>query len=81
MPLRSEIVGIRTMAEGQNPASELKSTGAIAFLWQRKSWWLLPLAVLVLLLGAIYVLVHLSASDPETYPTSSRANPSYSRVC
>jgi hypothetical protein len=70
-----------TMVEGQSPADTRKQEGAVTFLWKRKSWWLLPLAVLILLLGAIYVLVHLSASDPETYPTSSRVHSSYSRLC
>jgi Family of unknown function (DUF5989) len=58
-----------------------KTGGAWEFLWKRKTWWLWPLIVLVFLLGAIYVLVHLSASDPETYPTSSRTASSYTRLC
>lgn len=69
------------MPKEQSPASTTKNEGAFAFLWKRKSWWLLPLAVLVFLLGAIYFLVHLSVSDPETYPTSSRVHSSYSRLC
>jgi Family of unknown function (DUF5989) len=69
------------MVEGQSLAEATKKEGAVTFLWKRKSWWLLPLAVLILLLVAIYVLVHLSASDPETYPTSWRVHSSYSRLC
>jgi len=66
------------MSEAQEAA---KTGGVWDFLWKRKTWWLLPLIVLVILLGAIYVLVHLSASDPETYPTSSRTASSYARLC
>lgn len=36
----------------------------------RKLWWLLPLGVLVLLMGMIYMLVHMSSADPEMYPTT-----------
>jgi len=67
--------------EAQNQVDAAENRGIIAFLWQRKSWWLLPLAVLLCLLGTIYLLVHLSASDPETYPTSSRDCSHYSRLC
>jgi hypothetical protein len=44
--------------------------GLFQRLWRQKSWWLLPLVVLLLLIGAFYVLGHLSAADPETYPTT-----------
>jgi Family of unknown function (DUF5989) len=37
---------------------------------RRKLWWLLPLIVLLVLLGVIYLLSHLSAADSEMYPTT-----------
>jgi hypothetical protein len=36
----------------------------------RRPWLLLALAVLVVLVGIIYLLSHLSAADSEMYPTS-----------
>jgi hypothetical protein len=76
---RPQEIGMSEAREGTEQGME--HGGVFGFLWKRKSWWLLPLVVLVLLLGAIYVLVHLSASDPETYPTSSRSESHYSRLC
>lgn len=61
--------------------AERPSAKAGEFSWRRKVWWVLPLVVLILLLGAIYVLVHLSASDPETYPTSLRNDSYCPRLC
>lgn len=46
--------------------------GVWRLLWQWKSWWLLPLAVLAILLAIIYALAHLSAADSEMYPTTMR---------
>ena len=40
-------------------------------MWKHRLWWMLPLGVLLLLLGAIYALEHLSKTDSEMYPTSS----------
>jgi uncharacterized membrane protein len=58
------------MGEPVRGVQGVQRGGAIALLWQRKNWWLLPLGVLVLLLVIIYVLVHLSATDSEMYPTT-----------
>jgi len=55
--------------------------GFSGFLRQRKSWWLVPLAVLVILLGILYVLGHLSSADPETYPTTLEGNAAVRTVC
>jgi hypothetical protein len=48
--------------------------GVVNFLWQRRVWWLLPLAVLVLLVGILYVLGHMSSTDTEMYPTTYQSN-------
>jgi hypothetical protein len=59
-----------------------EATGSLfSFLWQRKSWWLLPVAVLFLLLGILYVLGHMSSADPETYPTTRQNNSAVTTVC
>jgi hypothetical protein len=44
-------------------------------------WWLLPLVVLLFLIGIIYVLGHMSAADPEMYPTTHLNNNPYFHVC
>ncbi len=49
--------------------------------WKHRLWWLLPLAVLLLLLGAIYALEHLSSADSEMYPTSSQFYSARLRFC
>jgi hypothetical protein len=67
--------------EAEKQLNTLRNGGALPFLWRRRDWWLLPLTVLVFLIAAIYFLVHLSASDPETYPTSSRTHSYCSRLC
>jgi hypothetical protein len=50
-------------------------------LWQHRSWWLLPMVVLFLLIGVFYVLGHLAAADPEMYPTTFLSRLSYLRAC
>jgi hypothetical protein len=55
--------------------------GFLSRAWKHRLWWLLPLGVLLLLLGVIYALEHLSSADSEMYPTSSRNYFSLSRPC
>jgi hypothetical protein len=38
------------------------------FLFQRKNWWLLPIAVLILLIGIVLVLAQVSSVAPWMYP-------------
>lgn len=38
----------------------------------RRLWWLLPVAVLFILLAVIYVLGRMSSADSEMYPTTQR---------
>jgi len=66
---------------GQGTEVTSRKAGTLTLLWQRKGWWVLPFVVFFLLLAAIYLLVHLSASDPETYQTTSRTDICYSRLC
>jgi hypothetical protein len=56
----------------QQLAAPPGTRNAFSFLWQRRVWWLLPLVVLALLIGIIYVLAHLSSADSEMYPTTSQ---------
>ena len=58
----------RQVKEGLQPES---GGGFLNALWRNRLWWMLPLGVLLLLLGAIYALEHLSKTDSEMYPTSS----------
>lgn len=39
---------------------------------KRKLWWVLPLAVLLVLIGVIYFLGHMGATDAEMYRTTQR---------
>jgi beta-lactamase regulating signal transducer with metallopeptidase domain len=39
-----------------------------SFMWQRKLWWLTPLAVLILLIGILFVLAQVSSVAPWMYP-------------
>lgn len=66
--------------EKEMPQSEAAG-GLFDFLRQRKSWWLVPLAVLCLLLGILYVLGHMSSADPETYPTTRGDDAAAITVC
>lgn len=38
------------------------------FLWQRRLWWLLPLAVLLFLIGILFALAQMSSVAPWMYP-------------
>ncbi len=39
-----------------------------SFLWQRKLWWMIPLAVLMLLLGLLLAFAQVSSVAPWMYP-------------
>jgi beta-lactamase regulating signal transducer with metallopeptidase domain len=39
-----------------------------SFLWQRKLWWLIPLALLMLVMGILFLLVQVSSVAPGMYP-------------
>jgi uncharacterized membrane protein len=52
---------------------QLKSHAAIvgevfSFLWQRKLWWLLPLAVLIFIIGILFAIAQVSSVAPFMYP-------------
>ena len=55
--------------------------GIFGLLWRHKSWWLLSLGVLLLLIGILYLLTHMSAADPEMYPTTLSNSLSFFRAC
>jgi hypothetical protein len=55
--------------------------GVFRIQWRHRLWWLLPLVVLILLIGTFYVLGHLSAADPEMYPTTLLSRFCHSRTC
>jgi hypothetical protein len=38
------------------------------FLWNRKLWWLIPLAVFVFVIGILFVLAQVSSVAPWMYP-------------
>ncbi len=38
------------------------------FLWRRKLWWLLPLAVLLFALGILFAIAQVSSVAPWMYP-------------
>jgi len=56
----------------KRPEPQAASGGFLSAVWRNRLWWMLPLGVLLLLLGGIYALEHLSRTDSEMYPTSSR---------
>jgi Family of unknown function (DUF5989) len=38
------------------------------FLWQRKQWWLIPLAVLLFAIGILFAIAQVSSVAPWMYP-------------
>ena len=54
--------------------------GWLRVLHRNRFWLILSLAVLMALIGVVYVLVHLSAADSEMYPTSALDNSSHNRL-
>jgi hypothetical protein len=69
------------MAETQEATRSESKGNAARSPRQRKLWWLLPLAVLFLLVGVIYVLGHMGSADSEMYPTTGRQVPVATRLC
>jgi hypothetical protein len=47
----------------------------------RKMWWLLPVLVLIMLIGVIYFLEHMSSADSEMYPTTERQHATCVLLC
>lgn len=39
-----------------------------SFLWQRKFWWLIPLAVMMLMMGVLFAIAQVSSVAPWMYP-------------
>lgn len=39
-----------------------------AFLWERKAWWLLPLFILLIIVGALVLLAQSSVISAFIYP-------------
>ena len=40
----------------------------LAFLWQRKLWWLIPMVVMLLLIGFLLIFMSSSGALPFIYP-------------
>jgi len=59
------------MSEGR-AIEQAQEKGLLAAIRKYKWWWILPLFVLTIIIIAAYVLSHLSSTDSEMYPTSSR---------
>lgn len=52
----------RSMASNFGVASEL-----LAFFWQRKLWWLIPMLTVLLLLGLLIIFASASGIGPFIY--------------
>ncbi len=62
------------MSDGTGETQQGAATrGIFSVAWKHKLWWLPALVVLLALIGIVYVLGHLSSTDSEMYPTSSRS--------
>jgi len=42
-------------------------TEVFTFLWRRRQWWLVPLAVLLLLMGVLFAVAQVSSVAPWMY--------------
>ncbi len=72
----------KRMSEQMGDTQQVAAGGGIGrVLWRNKTWWMLPLVVLLALIGIVYVLGHLGSADSEMYPTSSRNDASHFRLC
>ncbi len=40
----------------------------LAFVWERKLWWMIPILAILVLMSIIIVLAHTSAAAPWMYP-------------
>jgi hypothetical protein len=67
---------------GQSGGSQQRGgTGVLDAAWRKKSWWLPAVLILLVLIGIVYVLGHLSSTDSEMYPTSKQIETGYHRSC
>lgn len=56
------------MKAAKNLTSKLGIFGELlVFLWQRKLWWLIPMIVILVLLGAVLIFAQGSAVAPFIY--------------
>jgi uncharacterized membrane protein len=58
-----------------------EANGFVGVVWRHKGWWLPAVVVLLVLVGIVYVMGHLSSADSEMYPTSSFQTSTYLRLC
>ena len=57
------------MSFGEQVAARATTIGEVfAFLWQRRLWWLIPVAALIFVIGLLLLLAHVSAAAPWMYP-------------
>ena len=69
------------MSDTQEAVNQVATKRASGGARSRKLWWLLPLAVLLLLVGIIYLLGHMGSADSEMYPTTERQSAADTRFC